>query len=229
MIRNVISKYLSNIHEVLNEHGVVFESKYSTDVSLISEYTKSYKFRNIFGDNKILQPEDMNKVTSAPNFALLLYNRKPFGKWADVGNNVQIEAEGISSDQNGVLTLENPETDVTNLQLRTAMYGQVQLTCKIMTSNTSTLEMLEYLISHHFLRKNPKISVTLELGDGIDQIEVDYNTVHDEIDEFGFIDNRSYGDLQQLSFSVTIHGIFFSMFKTNENVKSTASLEYLFQ
>lgn len=230
MINIAVSKFFKDLKEKMNEYGIIFDVKYSSDVDLISEYTKSFRLRTLMNDYKLINDSDMTKLNDNPNYVVGLYKRGSIGKIEDMVNNMNIEViidpkqvDNLLSGQQ-ILDLKT-ELDVHDIEIRSAISGQVEVKCKLLTANSNTLELLEFLLMEQYIRRNPIIQLFLKITPDSDPIEFEYNTKFEAVDEYGLIDTKSYGDLQQISFSFVFYGVFLSMFKKSD--KTISSVEFL--
>lgn len=230
MINIAVSKFFKDLKEKMNEYGIISDVKYSSDVDLISEYTKSFRLRTLMNDYKLINDSDMTKLNDNPNYVVGLYNRKSIAKIDDMANNIKIDAIINPYQPNNeilgkqVLELKT-ELQVFDIDIRSAIYGQIEVKCKLLTANSNTLELLEFLLMDNYIKKNPLIQLSLKMSPTSEPIEFDYNTKFDAIDEYGLVDTKSYGDLQQISFSFVFYGVFLSMFKKSD--KTISSVEFL--
>lgn len=219
MINAVATKFLKDFKAKLESYGIVVDLKHSNDLSLISEYTKSFRLRNIIKDRELMTEGDLALLRDTPNFTIGLYNRSPIRQIEDYGKNIPLQgmlySSGVTSNavDTDVLLSSMTEFVPSDIEIRRVLPASFDLKVKMMASNSTALEIIEFLYVSEYVGKQITTNFEIDFGPEYEPLEFDYNVSCAEIDEYGVIDYTAYGDLQQVSFSVTVKGLFLSMFK----------------
>lgn len=231
MINLVVTKFFKDFKANLELYGILSDVRFSSDITLISEYTKSFRIRNLMQDYKLITDQDAKNLIDLGNYALCLYNRSSIKK-SDIANNLKINAgilpSGIDPNIAGADVLQAQKIlEPYDIEIRSVIHGSISIQVKMLSSNSNCLESLEFLLLDNYIKKNPTFGVKVKFSENMEPLEFDYNTNFSDIDEFGLIDPKVYGDMQQISFSFDISGMFLSMFKRNE--KSMSSVSFLLE
>jgi hypothetical protein len=97
------------------------------------------------------------------------------------------------------------------LKVRSMLFGKTSFNCKVLSSDTILLDamMVEYAAT---IEGKRTVDVSLNFGDKIGSMSFDYNLTFNPIDTRQHIDYSRYGNIQEMSFTVNLEGMFLSYF-----------------
>ena len=238
MIDKIINDFIKYLNATLSRYHIKYETLYNSDLEMVSQYSKSLSVRSLFnqGDLKLIREDDFDKLQNK-DYILCMYNYSPLSRVENRFNNINFEmvfnprtpveeslrqfgklreSEGSDGHLNLYHLVREGHVDAESLEghVRDMVYGTVNLNFKFMTVNTTALNDIQF-IHNKTLQRNQSYSVLVRIG-GRDH-EFEYKTSFEPIDQIGHIDYNSYGNLQQLSFSVAVEGPVFSFYTKDED------------
>jgi hypothetical protein len=191
-----------------------------------------------------LLPEELVGRLKKDSYNHLMYNYSPFRRNADRMNNIDFEAVFDHTKEDGLEELEKLKKigtdgisvffqelrdvpdDIDSPVVRDLVMGEVDLTFKILSYNTSFIQNMQFLHVQKLQRNRP-IEVTLDFGEA-GQHEFEYEVEFKPIDTVGHVDFAKFGNLQELTFTVKLSGPFFSFYQRHTHYIEEIALELKF-
>jgi len=239
MLDLVINKMMNYLGDFYKEYYIEFTVQYNSDLDMLSQYARSLNTRAIFGrsDLDLISKEDLAILRKDSNI-LLMYNYSPLRRVEDKFNNINFEAifdprdnqgtkelskfvrQEIVQDEDGYSTVEflkkiravNNDEGL-ELTIRDMVYGTIDFTCKFLCDSTKIMNDLQFLYIQKLQRKR-SLEMTFDFAGDIGEVDFPYNIKFKDIDSIGHIDYNQYGNLQELTFTFTLEGPFFSSYST---------------
>ena len=239
MLDAIINKTMKHITTFFKEYELNFNVQYNSDLDMLSQYSKSLDTRALFGntDLKLINEDDI-KALKKDGHILLMYNYSPLQRVEDKFNNINFEAVFNPQDQSGLkeinryvnqegMNQDEAEEQIAFLSsvrklnedetlehtVRDMIYGKIDFTCKFLSSSSKNINELQFLHIQK-LQRNHEIEMSFDFGGDIGRVEFPYQTKFQAIESIGHIDYVTYGNLQELTFTFTIEGPFFSSYST---------------
>jgi len=214
----------------LSKFNIKMDVKYVPSLDMLNQYLTSLNYKKLFTLDEIinLTDEELQKMHKE-SYNLLMYNYSPFQRVDDKFNNINLEVFFNNPDvdikskfkEKAILKetgfyeviqyirekqLEDPNFEV---PFRDAMYGKVSYECKFLTFSTRIMNDFQFIYLRHFNRLR-NIEFEVNIGDGLEPIEMDFNISFLDIDSVGHIDYTKYGNLLQVSFKCNVYGLMLS-------------------
>lgn len=227
----ILNSLVQYLRKDISKRGLDFISKYSTDVNLISEYSKSFRLREIYKDQlfveddlKYLKDKQKNK-----DAIVLLYNRSPLQRYDGAFGNQKFTTststrpapliEGQKIVDNDFSEYLSELKDFTDNEVILDLFvGKMDVNFNFITNSTYSVNKLEFMYMRDWFQRPKSMTVIFKPNPNVEPLELTYNIYPNEITAFGQIDYRTYGDLNQMSFSMEVKGVFtdFTMQKPEE-------------
>lgn len=234
MFDKVNKSVLTYIQDKFKEVSVSFPVFYNSDISIINEYTRSLQARLLFSqystDGSSILSDNLTEAINTSNI-ILMYSYSPLVRSDSAFNNLNLEAyfkrdimselpefkrtvlaSGMSDEVQYLRDISATE----HFKVRNAFYANYNMNFKFITSDTLLLDslMVEYVAVFQKLRT---LEVELDFGEHGGKMEFDYMVRFAPIETRQHIDYARYGNLQEMSFSANVAGLFLSYFTSNIN------------
>jgi len=249
MLDIVINKFVNEIEAWYKDYNLDFTVMYNSDLEMISQYTKSLSTRALFGnsDMSLLTEEDLI-VANKESHILMMYNYTPLRKSEERLNNINFEAVFDPKNSRGLVEmdklkkigeddmsrffqkvrdLDEAHSKPTDFIIRDMIYGEIELTFKLLTTSSRIINDLQFLYLNKLMR-NRVIEMSFNMGQDIGQVEFDYTTTFRQVDSVGHIDYAQYGNLQELTFTAKLEGPFFSSYSKTFPMLDTVDIQLKF-
>lgn len=228
MISLVINGLIKKIAEDYKSEGVAFETVYNSDLEMVSQYSKDFKYRAMFSqsDLELFRQEDLTKLHK-DGYVLVLYNYSPFKRLHEGFNNTKhslvftdspsknpkFKSPKMVSNTQGRVVIESErdwETDsLKDGIVKDLVFGGFELSFKVLTSSTNIINTMQFI--HVWkMQRHRSISMMFNFGADIGSHDFLYNTEYSDIVSVGHVDYNLYGNLQEMTFSVVLKGPFLS-------------------
>lgn len=216
----------------MGKFGINMDVKYVPSLDMLDQYLTSLNYKKLFKLDEIinLTDEELKKMQKE-SYNLLIYKYSPLQRIEDKFNNINLEVYFTNPDvdiksrfkevailqESGFYEvmqyLKEKQLKDSNFQVpfRDALYGKVSYNCKFLTFSTDIMNNFQFLYLKHFSRLK-HIIFEIDVGDGIEPIEMDFNITFSDIEDAGHIDYTQYGNLLQVSFNCNVYGMILSNF-----------------
>jgi len=229
MISKLINGFVSVVSNTIKSYGIPLESQYNSDLDMITEYSKSMKLRTIFSNNTDLTLLDDTQIAELSNtsYNLMMYKYSPLKRDDNRFNNIDIELvfnsnklepmsklnfEGVDENWRFLYNkFRKLNDDNKDGLVRDVIFGSIDITFKILSSSTDQINDMQ-MIYLQKLQRVVSLPIELDLGSDIGVHTFKYSVEFDDISDIGHIDRKSYGNLQQITFSGKISGPIFSSY-----------------
>lgn len=226
-IINLMVKHITNIY---SEYGIDLISVHDPDINIISEFSKSFRFKKQYEDYEFFKGTDIEKLKDNGH-AVMMYNFGALELDKSKMNNIRFEAVftnktevtkdmvKVDLDDNSASLAEyvrvlnnNPDFEVRDMIL-----CDIPFEFKIISQNISLMDNIQFIYLSR-LKRNNKLEISIKFSDDTEPLELEYNTTFEPISDFSFVDRQQYGNLMQMDFSGKVNGAIFSSFSKTEKV-----------
>ena len=214
----------------MEKFGIRMDVKYVPSLEMLDQYLTSLNYKKLFTLDEIINLTDEElKRLEKESYNLLMYKYSPLQRIDDKFNNINLEVYFTNPNVNlrskfeevailketgfyeVIQYLREKKLEDPNFQIpfRDAMYGKVSYNCKFLTFSTDIMNNFQFLYLKHFNRLK-HLSFEIDVGDGIEPIEMDFNITFSDIEDIGHIDYTKYGNLLQVTFNCNVYGLILS-------------------
>ena len=230
MTSKIINLMVEHIHNIYGEYGLDMTSIHDPDINIISDFSKSFRFKQQYDNYTFFKDTDMEKLKDNSH-AVMLYNFGALELDPTKMNNIRFEAVFTNKkivtedmvktplDENSknlaeyvrVLN-ENPDFEVRDMIL-----CNIPFEFKIISQNIQVMDNLQFIYLSR-IKRNLTLKTSIQFSPDTEPLELEYNTTFEPISDFSFVDKQQYGNLMQLDFSGVVNGAIFSSFSKTEKV-----------
>lgn len=230
MLGPVIEGFLESVAKEFAKYGLTYETIYNSDLTLLAEYSRSLNLRSMFSSTDLeLLPENLVDKLKGESYNLMMYNYSPFRRSKERMNNINFSAVFDHTNEQGLEEFKklkeihtNAELDTffqtlrdipSNIQdpiVRDLVMGEVDLTFKVLSYNTDFIQQMQFLYVQS-LQRNVATDVKFDFG-AAGEHDFEFETEFQDISTVGHVDFAKFGNLQEMTFTVTLKGPFFSFY-----------------
>lgn len=230
MTSKIINLMVEHITNIYSEYGIELISVHDPDINIISEFSKSFRFRKQYEDYQFFKDTDMEKLKDNGH-AVLMYNFGALELDPSKMNNIRFEAvftnkteltenmtradlDDNSANLAGYVRNLNENPD---FEVRDMILCDIPFEFKIISQNTAVMDNIQFIYLSR-LKRNNKLETSIKFSEDTEPLELEYNTTFEPISDFSFVDRQQYGNLLQMDFSGKVNGAIFSSFSKTEKV-----------
>lgn len=230
MTSKIINLMVEHITNIYAEYGLELISSHDPDINIISEFSKSFRFRKQYEDYKFFENTDIEKLKDNGH-AVMLYNFGALELDPSKMNNIRFEAvftNKIEVTEDMVQADLDPNSeslaeyvrglnDNPDFEVRDMILCDIPFEFKIISQNIAVMDNMQFIYLSR-LKRNNTLKTSIKFSDDTEPLELEYNTTFEPISDFSFVDRQQYGNLMQMDFTGKVNGAVFSSFSKTEKV-----------
>lgn len=230
MTSKIINLMVEHITNIYSEYGIELISVHDPDINIISEFSKSFRFRKQYEDYQFFKDTDMEKLKDNGH-AVLMYNFGALELDPSKMNNIRFEAVFTNkTEPTKNMTRADLDDNSANLaeyirnlnenpdfEVRDMILCDIPFEFKIISQNTAVMNNIQFIYLSR-LKRNNKLETSIKFSEDTEPLELEYSTTFEPISDFSFVDRQQYGNLLQMDFSGKVNGAIFSSFSKTKKV-----------